>query len=258
MPSRTLSINKCFVKLLILISLIIGQCLKIPRQFESNDYYKVLGLNKNFAPAKEIKKAYHKLALQYHPDKVKNQNDAKEKQLAEAVFVKISEAYDVLGDDKLKSIYDRYGKNGLDSYKRGVDPEAAGFGRRSRQRSNGGGSASNGRSSYHRSKPNGAGGSSFKFKFNDDFDPFETPGGRRQNHKTSDFSHFHFSSGGKTWTMNDFQSSSNSPFALLLLVLAFLFMIITSLFIIGLVLAITFFPITLYLIWRCVRKQKNY
>ena len=258
MPSRTSSINSCFVKLIIIISLISVQCLKIPRQFESNDYYKVLGLNKNFAPAKEIKKAYHKLALQYHPDKVKNQNDDKAKQLAEAVFVKISEAYDVLGDDKLKSIYDRYGKNGLDAYNRGVDPEAAGFGRRSRRKSSGGGGGSTGRSSHQRNKPNGAGGSSFKFKFNDDFDPFETPKSHRQNGKTNDFSHFHFSSGGKTWTMNDFQSSSNSPLGWLFLVLAFLFITVTSLFIIGLALAITFFPITLYLIWRCVRKQRNY
>jgi len=60
---------------------------------DSDNYYAVLGLSKR-AKAKEIKSAYRKLALKYHPDK------AEDKEEAEAKFVKISEAYAVLSDDE--------------------------------------------------------------------------------------------------------------------------------------------------------------
>src|SRR4029450_10791996 len=63
------------------------------------DFYKVLGVSKT-AEADEIKKAYRKLARQYHPDS--NSGDAK----AEAKFKEISEAYDVLGDAKKRKEYD--------------------------------------------------------------------------------------------------------------------------------------------------------
>ena len=63
------------------------------------DFYKVLGVSKT-AEADEIKKAYRKLARQYHPDS--NSGDAK----AEARFKEISEAYDVLGDAKKRKEYD--------------------------------------------------------------------------------------------------------------------------------------------------------
>lgn len=66
------------------------------------DYYKTLGVDKKAAPA-EIKKAYRKLALKYHPDK--NKGDSK----AEATFKKISEAYAVLSDTEKKQQYDRFG-----------------------------------------------------------------------------------------------------------------------------------------------------
>ncbi len=244
--------------LIILLSFILNpnvvHSLEIPHQFESDDYYKVLGLNKhNNTPSKEIKKSYHRLALQYHPDKVKHQSDSEEKQVAETIFVKISEAYDVLGDERLRSIYDRYGKNGLEVHKRGMDPEAAGFGRGKRYYSH---RNSDGSSSNRQGQRPGGSPTSFKFKFNDGFDPFETqesPGKNKQSNGHS--RHFHFSSGGKTWTTNDWESSSNSPFGMLILIALFSFMIFIALFIIILILAITFFPITLYLIWRCVRKR---
>ena len=95
------------------------------KQFSSDNLYTVLGLTKKAKP-KDIKSAYRKLALQYHPDKVKG--DETEKETAETIFVKVSEAYSVLSDKKKRSIYDKYGKNGLDAFEKGQDPAAAGFG----------------------------------------------------------------------------------------------------------------------------------
>ena len=66
------------------------------------DYYEVLGVNKS-ANKEEIKKAYRKLALKFHPDKNKGDKAAEEK------FKEASEAYHVLSDDKRKSNYDQFG-----------------------------------------------------------------------------------------------------------------------------------------------------
>lgn len=68
----------------------------------SEDYYKILGIDKK-ASASEIKKAYRKLALKYHPDKNKGDKTMEKK------FTKISEAYAVLSDLKKKNQYDTYG-----------------------------------------------------------------------------------------------------------------------------------------------------
>jgi DnaJ-class molecular chaperone len=62
----------------------------------SMDYYKILGVDKN-ASATDIKKAYRKLALKYHPDRNKGDKEAEEK------FKKISEAYAVLSDKEIFS-----------------------------------------------------------------------------------------------------------------------------------------------------------
>ncbi|KAK3767567.1 hypothetical protein RRG08_003829 [Elysia crispata] len=79
-----------------------------PRQFTlyceveaGEDLYKILGVKRD-ATDKEIKKAFRKLALKYHPDKNK-EPDAKEK------FLKIGKAYDILGDPEKKRKYDMYG-----------------------------------------------------------------------------------------------------------------------------------------------------
>jgi len=74
---------------------------------DSDDYYAVLGLKKQ-ATQEEIKKAYKKSALKWHPDK-----NPEIKTEAERKFQKISEAYEVLSDEKKRSIYDRSGKSGL-------------------------------------------------------------------------------------------------------------------------------------------------
>ena len=66
------------------------------------DYYDVLGVNKS-ASKDEIKKAYRKLALKYHPDKTKGDKSSEEK------FKEASEAYHILSDDKRKANYDQFG-----------------------------------------------------------------------------------------------------------------------------------------------------
>ncbi|XP_054622396.1 dnaJ homolog subfamily B member 6b [Dunckerocampus dactyliophorus] len=71
------------------------------------DYYHVLGVHKNATPA-DIKKAYRKLALKWHPDK-----NPENKEEAEKRFKELSEAYEVLSDESKRNIYDRYGKQGL-------------------------------------------------------------------------------------------------------------------------------------------------
>lgn len=69
------------------------------------DYYKALGIQKG-ASDDDIKKAYRKMALKYHPDKNKAPG-------AEEKFKEIAEAYDVLSDPKKREIYDKYGEEGL-------------------------------------------------------------------------------------------------------------------------------------------------
>src|SRR5215510_47673 len=68
------------------------------------DYYKVLGLDKN-ATQEEIKKAYRKLARQYHPDLNPNDKEAHKK------FQQINEANEVLSDPEKRKKYDQYGKD---------------------------------------------------------------------------------------------------------------------------------------------------
>lgn len=70
------------------------------------DYYDVLGVNKN-ASEDEIKKAYRKMAMKYHPDK--NQGD----KAAEEKFKEAAEAYDVLGNANKKQKYDQFGHAGF-------------------------------------------------------------------------------------------------------------------------------------------------
>ena len=72
------------------------------KDYVEKDYYKVLGVSKDAKPD-EIKKAFRKLARQYHPDQNKTNADA------EAKFKEISEAYDVLGDPEKRKRYDRGG-----------------------------------------------------------------------------------------------------------------------------------------------------
>jgi molecular chaperone DnaJ len=84
----------------------------------SRDYYAVLGVKRGAEEA-EIKKAYRRLAMQYHPDRV----GPDEKAAAEEKFKEITEAYEVLCDPEKRAVYDRYGAAGL----RGAGAGGAGF-----------------------------------------------------------------------------------------------------------------------------------
>lgn len=83
------------------------------------DYYEVLGVDRN-APDAEIKKAYRKLAKQYHPDV--NKDD----KTAESKFKEVNEAYEILSDPQKKARYDQYGHAGVDP--NGFGGAGAGFG----------------------------------------------------------------------------------------------------------------------------------
>lgn len=74
-------------------------------QSKSKDYYATLGLSKK-ASEEDIKKAYRKMALKYHPDKNKSTG-------AEEKFKEIAEAYEVLSDPQKRKVYDQYGGDGL-------------------------------------------------------------------------------------------------------------------------------------------------
>ncbi|MGQ9848314.1 MAG: molecular chaperone DnaJ [Bacteroidales bacterium] len=82
------------------------------------DYYEILGVSRN-ATKEEIKKAYRKKALQYHPDRNPGDKEAEEK------FKEAAEAYDVLSDDEKRRRYDQFGHAGVGS---SAASEGGGFG----------------------------------------------------------------------------------------------------------------------------------
>ncbi len=86
---------------------------------EKRDYYEVLGLTKG-ASADEIKNAYRKAALKWHPDRWVSGTDA-EKKTAEEKFKEASEAYSVLSDADKKAKYDQFGFSGVDGSAGGFD-----------------------------------------------------------------------------------------------------------------------------------------
>ncbi len=88
---------------------------------EKRDYYEVLGVSKTATDA-EIKKAYRKLAMKYHPDYNPGDKDAEEK------FKEVNEANEVLSDEKKRQMYDQYGFAGVDPNYAAQNGGAGGFG----------------------------------------------------------------------------------------------------------------------------------
>ena len=84
------------------------------------DYYEVLGVNKS-TPKEELKKAYRKLAMKYHPDR--NPDDA----AASEKFKELSEAYEILSDDQKRQAYDQFGHDGVNPSFSNAQGAAEGF-----------------------------------------------------------------------------------------------------------------------------------
>ena len=124
---------------------------------QTKDYYSVLGVKKT-ATADEIRKAFRKAARKYHPDV--NPGDKK----AEEKFKEISEANDVLSDDKKRKIYDQLG-----FYSDNIDPAAA------EAYSRGGGFGAGG---FGATPPGGRGSQGFDFS-GFDFSDLGSAGGRQ-------------------------------------------------------------------------------
>lgn len=88
----------------------------------AEDYYKTLGVKRNASNA-EIKKAFKKLSLKYHPDKNK-----KDPEKAKQMFIKVANAYEVLSDEKKRKTYDQYGEEGVKQQTERENAGQQGFG----------------------------------------------------------------------------------------------------------------------------------
>jgi len=138
----------------------------------AEDYYKLLGLEKN-ATADEIKKAYRKLALKWHPDK-----NPTNKAQAEEKFKKISEAYAVLSEPEKRTQYDTYGS--ADQFRQQYSQEDIfrGFDLNDILRGFGFGGASGGRTTFTR----GGGGGRRRPGAQSSYDPFADLFGGGEQH----------------------------------------------------------------------------
>jgi molecular chaperone DnaJ len=88
---------------------------------QKRDYYDVLGVNKD-ASDEDIKKAYRKLAMKYHPDRNPDGKDSEEK------FKEAKEAYEILSEAEKRRAYDAYGHAGVNQQMGGGPGAEAGFG----------------------------------------------------------------------------------------------------------------------------------
>ena len=120
-----------------------------------SDYYDILGVSKN-ASSEEIKKAYRKQALEWHPDRHKDEKEAAEKR-----FKEINEAYQILSDTQKRSAYDQFGHS---AFSPGGMPGGSPFGQTGRY----------GPFTYSYYSTGGNGGNPFaSFDFGDPFEIFE-------------------------------------------------------------------------------------
>lgn len=127
-----------------------------------SDYYDILGVSKS-ASSDEIKKAYRKQALEWHPDK----HAGSDKEAAEKRFKEINEAYQILSDKEKKSAYDQFGHDAFTPGGARGNPFAGGFGGQQ--------GGQYGPFTYTYSTSGGDGGNPFaNFDFGDPFDIFES------------------------------------------------------------------------------------
>ncbi len=126
------------------------------------DYYDILGVTKS-ASADEIKRAYRKQALEWHPDK----HSGSEKEIAEKKFKEINEAYQVLSDTQKRSAYDQFGHQAFEP--------GGGFGKAGGGNPFAGGQAGQWGPFTYTYSTSGGGGSPFSnYDFGDPFDIFES------------------------------------------------------------------------------------
>ena len=87
----------------------------------AQDYYQILGVGKD-ANERDIKKAYKRMAMKYHPDRTKGDKEL------EAKFKEIKQAYEVLSDPQKRQMYDQYGHEAFQQARQGGGAGAGGFG----------------------------------------------------------------------------------------------------------------------------------
>ncbi|KAG8942420.1 hypothetical protein FRC03_003229, partial [Tulasnella sp. 419] len=150
------------------------------------DYYAVLGVSKD-ANEEDIKKAYKKMALKWHPDRNAGSEAASQK------FKEVSEAFEVLSDKNKRAVYDQFGEEGLKGG--GVPPPGA----------SGGAFGSSGFSGF-------PGGATFSFSSNGPGGPGGFGGGFRPTDPNSIFEQFFSSFGGGGASFMDVDDEPRSPF----------------------------------------------
>lgn len=133
-----------------LLSVLVFLCTTIQLVSSSKSLYQTLGVPRN-ASASDIKKAYRKLALKHHPDKVAPEDRSK----AEHEFKEIAKAYEWLSDEKKRGLYDRYGEKSLEG---NFQPGFADMGGGTGGHWGGNGSNSGGSKTFHFGGPGGSSG----------------------------------------------------------------------------------------------------
>ena len=102
------------------ILLVLGLLIATPSVLANQDYYQLLGLKRG-ATEEQIKKAFKKMAIKYHPDKNKDDPEGAKKR-----FQSIANAYETLSDPEKKRVYDQHGEEGLKRQQQGGDPSGHG------------------------------------------------------------------------------------------------------------------------------------